>query len=60
MTNHKEGATTNNKEFTEAQLDLLETCQEIQWGKLEVLVQNGEPSFSKLLEKTYQHKKKNH
>lgn len=60
LTENKKGDINQCKELTQAQVDFLETCQEIEWGKLEVLVQDGEPSFSRLLEKTYQHKKKNH
>ena len=57
MTRLEKGAYTKNQELTEAQLDFLETCREIQWGKLEVTVQAGEPAYTRLLEKTYQHKK---
>ena len=57
MTNSEKGVYTENKEITETQLDFLNICQEIQWGKLEVVIQNGEPVFSRELERTHQHKK---
>ena len=57
MTKLEKGVNNKEQELSEAQLDFLKTCQEIQWGKLEVQVQNGEPVYTRLLEKTFQHKK---
>jgi len=44
-------------DLTEAQLDFLKFCKEFGWGKLEVVVQAGEPAFSREIERTHQHKK---
>ncbi len=32
-----------DKELTEAQRKFLEYCQKIGWGKIEVIIKNGEP-----------------
>ena len=57
MTKSNDCASLETIEITEAQADFLKTCKEIGWGKLEVTVQNGEPAYSRELERTHQHKK---
>lgn len=45
------------KEITDAQKDLLQLCKDVGWGKIEVIVQNGEPDHSRVLEWTHKHRK---
>lgn len=43
------------KNITETQKNFLEFCKEFGWGKLEVTIHNGEPCYSKELERTHRH-----
>jgi len=59
LTNSEKCDINKSKELTEAQLDFLEVCQQLGWGKIELTVQNGEPAYSRVIEHTHQHKKPN-
>lgn len=57
MTNPKSSDNVKEIELTQTQLNFLEFCKKFAWGKLEVTVQNGEPVYSKEIERTHQHRK---
>ncbi len=40
-----------DKELTKAQENLLEYCEEVGWGKVEVKVKNGQPVMLRVIEK---------
>lgn len=54
MTNETKSAI---KDITEAQRDFLSVCEKLGWGKIELIVKNGEPATSRIIEWTHQHKR---
>ena len=42
-------------QISETQKKFLDFCEEFGWGKLEVTIKNGQPTFSKELERTHKH-----
>jgi len=49
LTNGNNGATLKTTELTKSQAAFIEYCKEFGWGKLRVIVKNGEPVMAGII-----------